>query len=161
MSSKASKTKTVTKKTVDKIKTAKSTKATKTDKTVPVAVSTKPKFDCSKCPGTCCSFPQIDVTMSEIKRLAKVKGTPLYLFRSQFFERTDDDSGWQIKHRKHSSLGGICSFYVDGKGCSVYKDRPETCRGFANNGKCIIYDFLAAMRRHTGDRTYFPSKLHI
>ena len=31
----------------------------------------KDRFDCSKCPGYCCSHPRIEVTETDIKRLAK------------------------------------------------------------------------------------------
>jgi hypothetical protein len=33
--------------------------------------SSKPKFDCLKCPGYCCSHPRIAVTDNDIARLAK------------------------------------------------------------------------------------------
>ena len=31
----------------------------------------KIKYDCSKCPGYCCSYPRIEVKNSDLKRLAR------------------------------------------------------------------------------------------
>ena len=31
----------------------------------------KVKYDCSKCPGYCCSYPRISVTKKDVRRLAK------------------------------------------------------------------------------------------
>ena len=140
-------------------------------KLAPKKRHTKPKmtYDCSKCGGGfCCSFPVIELSKAEARVMAEHKGMSMSSFEKKYLKRNthkpaNKGNVFIFKHKKHPDkvTKSICTFFVKGKGCSMYDVRPETCRGWGDDGKCNIYDFLATMREHTDDPTYVPTRLEL
>jgi uncharacterized protein len=113
----------------------------------------KNRYDCSKCPGYCCSYDQIEVSEFDIKRLAK----HLELTPAQTEKRyTKVDEGKVIlRHHADESFTSICVFFNSEKRrCSVYEARPRTCRTYPYGAQCGYYDFLKFEREHQDDEEY-------
>ena len=89
----------------------------------------KNQYDCSKCPGYCCSYDQIEVSEFDIKRLAKHLDTTPAAVEKKY---TKIDEGKIIlRHHADESFTSICIFFnSEHRRCSVYEGRPRTCRTY-------------------------------
>ncbi len=156
------------KKTATKITKPATTKdATKALKSIPIKVvksgakadkkaAPKKRYDCSKCPGYCCSYSEIEVTDHDLKRLAKHLGLPPKTVEKQSTKRAPD--GTRIfRHRKDHIYPSLCTFFdQDERRCTVYAGRPHVCRAYPNGNSCGYYGFLRFERYHSGDEEIVP-----
>jgi uncharacterized protein len=111
-------------------------------------------YDCSKCPGYCCSYPQIGLVKADITRLAKhFKLT--FEEAERKFTREAYGQKWTLRRKKDVHFGRICRFFDTKKrNCGIYAVRPKICRSFPNETSCGYYDFLVWERRHQEDPDY-------
>jgi Fe-S-cluster containining protein len=108
-------------------------------------------YDCSKCPGYCCTYPIIALTKRDVERLAKHFGIS--------FEEADKKftrSAWGhkriMRRKKDKHFGRACQFLdQEARRCTVYKSRPGICRSFPAEKRCGYYDFLKFEREHQRD----------
>lgn len=124
------------------------------------AQSQRPQYDCSKCPGYCCSYPRIEVTTADLKRLARHFSLSAEVAERRFTRVWRSDEGFErvLRHQKDSVYGTICRFFdTDARRCTVYKARPAVCREYPDRAKCGYYDFLKFERRHQDDPDFIPS----
>ena len=127
---------------------------------MPAAKPTRITYDCSKCPGYCCSYPRIEVKHSDLARLARHFGLSAAEAEKRFTRRyRDADSDERIlRHRKDEVYGSICRFFdTDARRCTIYAARPAVCRQYPNGSKCGYYDFLRFERKHQDDPDFVPS----
>lgn len=120
----------------------------------------KPRFDCSTCPGYCCSHPRIAVSDHDIVRLAKHFGLSAAGARKQFtyHYKTKEADEWILRHHKDHVYASICRFFDrDTRRCTVYEARPNVCRRYPYGNQCGYYDFLKFERAHQDDETFIPS----
>lgn len=124
----------------------------------------KIKYDCSKCPGYCCSYPRIEVQDKDLARLAKHFGLAAEVAEKRFTRRyrndeSEDNSDERIlRHRKDEIYGSICRFFDTGeRRCTIYEARPAVCRDYPNGRKCGYYDFIRFERKHQDDPDFIPS----
>ena len=128
--------------------------------------SSKVKYDCAKCPGYCCSYPRIEVTQSDIERLAghfeltpaqaKSKFTRSYVYKEG--HPKDHVKERILKHKKDHIYATTCQFHdPELRRCTIYEARPEVCRAFPNGKKCGYYGFLEFERKCQGDKDFIPS----
>ena len=120
----------------------------------------KPRFDCSKCPGYCCSHPRIEVSDHDIKRLAKHFGLSETAARKKFTYRyrTKEDDEQVLRHRKDHVYKSMCMFFdQDERRCTVYAARPHVCRQYPYGNRCGYYEFLQFEREHQDDEEFIPS----
>jgi uncharacterized protein len=111
-------------------------------------------YDCSKCPGYCCSYPQITLVKADVARLARHFGLPFEQAERKF-TRSAFGEKWVLRRQKDEHFGRICRFFDRKKrNCSIYKSRPKICRTFPNEKKCGYYEFLSWERRHQEDPAY-------
>jgi len=114
----------------------------------------KTSYDCSKCPGYCCSYGRIAVTQRDIARLARHFGIPEETARRRFTYRwqTKEVDEWILRHRKDSIFDSVCRF-LDPKTrrCTVYEARPAVCREYPDGGRCGYFEFLQFEREQQGD----------
>src|SRR5690606_17510761 len=62
----------------------------------------KIKYDCSKCPGYCCSYPRIEVSDKDLARLARHFELAVDEAERRFTRRYRDDESDEriLRHRK-------------------------------------------------------------
>lgn len=128
--------------------------------------NSKTSFDCSTCPGYCCSYPRIVVERQDITRLAKHFGLSFEAAKIAFtrdYEFTEGDPDEHIKerilrHRPDDIYKSTCQFLdPELRRCTVYEARPSVCREFPNGKKCGYYTFLKFERKHQDDEDFIPS----
>ncbi len=116
----------------------------------------KPLYDCSKCPGYCCSYDYIIVTKRDVKRLGKRFDLSPEAAEKKF-TRIVKDYGRILKHRKDTIYKSTCRFFHPTKRqCTVYEHRPNVCREYPDGQRCGYYDFLSWERKHQQDETFIP-----
>jgi Fe-S-cluster containining protein len=127
---------------------------------MPKTTPEKIKYDCSRCPGYCCSYPRIEVRDKDLARLARHFGLSLEEAEKRFTRRYRDEEDDEriLRHRKDEVYGSICRFFdTDARRCTVYEARPAVCRQYPNGRKCGYYDFLRFERKHQDDPDFIPS----
>ena len=126
----------------------------------------KVNYDCSKCPGYCCTYPRIVVTAKDIVRLAKHFGVTVDAARLRYtrqyeFQSEDPDECVNeriLKHRKDHIYKTSCMFLdPEARRCTIYEGGPAVCREFPNGKKCGYYGFLKFERKHQDDKEFIPS----
>lgn len=120
----------------------------------------KTRFNCSACPGYCCSHPRIAVSDHDIERLAKHFGVSARVARKRFTYRykTKDADEQILRHQKDHVYKTICRFFdTDLRRCTVYEARPNVCRRYPYGNQCGYYDFLKFERIHQDDEEFIPS----
>lgn len=120
----------------------------------------KIKYDCSKCPGYCCSYPRIEVKNGDLKRLAKHFDLELAAAEKKFTRWYKSDEGHEriLRHQKDEVYGSICRFFdTDARRCTIYEARPEVCRDYPTKSKCGYYEFIKFERKHQDDESFIPS----
>jgi len=120
----------------------------------------KPTYDCSRCPGYCCSHPRIAVSDFDIARLAKHFGLSLTRARRKFAYRyhTTDVDEWILRHQKDTVYKTVCRFFdLEERRCTIYAARPNVCRKYPYGHRCGYYDFLKFEREHQDDEDFIPS----
>ena len=115
------------------------------------------RYDCSKCPGYCCSYDRIEVKDSDVKRIAKHFGMTIDAAERKFFKWYSPEERI-LKHRKDDIYGTMCRFFDrDERRCTIYKARPSVCRDYPNGNRCGYYEFLVFERKHQDDDEFIPS----
>ncbi|MGE0314899.1 MAG: YkgJ family cysteine cluster protein [Lautropia sp.] len=120
----------------------------------------KVQYDCSQCPGYCCSYPRIEVKDKDLKRLARHFGIDIEAAERKFTRRyRDDDVDERIlRHQKDDVYETICRFFdTDARRCTIYEARPDVCREYPDGKTCGYYTFLKFERKHQDDDTFIPS----
>jgi Fe-S-cluster containining protein len=120
----------------------------------------KNTFDCSKCPGYCCSHPRIAVSDYDIVRLAKHFDLPVAKARKKFTYPyvTKDANEVLLRHQKDTVYKTICQFFdLKERRCTVYEARPNVCRKYPYGNKCGYYSFLKFEREHQDDEEFIPT----
>ncbi len=117
-----------------------------------------PQFNCSKCPAYCCTYDHIEVTDSDLTRLARHFGLAEKVAEKRFTRWIEGGKTRILRHRKDRIFGTACRFLDDKtRQCSIYDGRPKICRTYPGTARCGFYDFLASERRSQEDPDYVPS----
>ena len=120
----------------------------------------KVRYDCSKCPGYCCSYPRIEVKPKDVRRLARYFGITEAVAERRFTRIYLDDGKPEriLRHQKDSVYETICRFFdTEARRCTIYEGRPDVCRDYPNGDTCGYYTFLKFERKHQDDKTFVPS----
>jgi len=122
----------------------------KSNKAFPVPV--RAQYSCAKCPGYCCSYPEIEVTPRDVERLAKRAGLDYRSAEERFTKLDDKGKARLLRHRKDAVFGSVCVM-LDQKTrrCTVYEARPAVCRAYPDSPRCGYYEFLKFERSHQDD----------
>ena len=81
------------------------------------------RIDCRAC-ANCCRVAETDLAEREVDRLARAVGVKRTEFIERYTRRSKDDGALILRRTEHGCL------FLDGNDCSIYEDRPETCRNF-------------------------------
>src|SRR5690606_111767 len=120
----------------------------------------KPRYNCLKCPGYCCSHARIEVSDYDIARLAKHFGISFETAKKRFTYRykTKDADEQILRHQRDHIYKSVCRFFDrDERRCTVYDARPNVCRRYPYGSVCGYYFFLKFEREHQGDDEFIPS----
>ena len=111
-------------------------------------------YNCSKCPGYCCSYPQITLEKGDVARLARHFGVT-FEEAERKFTREAYGQKWTLRRKKDVHFGKICRFFdVRRRNCGIYEARPKICRSYPNENRCGYYDFLKFERKHQEDKEF-------
>lgn len=112
-----------------------------------------PKFyDCGKCPGFCCTYPQTPVTAKDLRHIARHLHIDVETARRRFTKNSPNPGERVLKHRRDNAFLTACRFLdSDTRRCTIYEARPTACREYPGAPRCGYYDFLAAERNRQED----------
>jgi hypothetical protein len=118
-------------------------------------MAAKPAYDCSRCPGYCCSYDLIEVGARDLARLARHHGIGVREAERRFTKR---DSGKRVlRHKEDRVYRSTCLFFdQDERRCGVYASRPAVCRSYPEGPRCGYWDFLAWEREQQDDDEFVP-----
>jgi Fe-S-cluster containining protein len=120
----------------------------------------KSLYDCTKCPGYCCSYSRIAISDFDIERLARHFGISKAAARLKFtyHYQTKELDEQLLRHRNDHVFKSTCMFFdQDERRCTVYAARPSVCRIYPDASKCGYYEFLKFERIQQGDEEFIPS----
>jgi uncharacterized protein len=126
-----------------------------------VKMAKKPKYDCLKCPGYCCSYPVIEVKDKDAARIARYFDLTLEKAEKKYFKAAH---GYKrvMRRKEDKHFGKICQFFdTEARRCGIYHARPSTCREFPGPDNCGYYDFLKFERGTQEDETFISSTWNI
>lgn len=113
-------------------------------------------FNCLKCPAYCCSYDRIEVTRSDMMRIAKHFGLTYKQAENRYTKIAFGDR--VLRHQKDHVFKRVCQFLdLKERRCTIYEARPEVCREYPDSLRCGYYDFLASERRRQCDSEFIPS----
>ena len=108
-------------------------------------------YNCAKCPGFCCSYPQIPVSTSDEVRLARGLGKTLEFVQSKI-TKPGLDGGRIMRHKDDKIFASVCRFLDSEKRrCTIYEFRPRACRAYPGTVRCGYYEFLSSERVRQGN----------
>lgn len=114
-------------------------------------------YNCSKCPGYCCSYPLIALTKKDVERLGKYFSLGFRAAKAKFTKEQYGEK-YAMRRKKDEHFGYICQFFdTEKRCCSIYKVRPSVCRSFPGGGRCGYYDFLTFERRAQEDPEFIAT----
>ena len=115
-------------------------------------------YDCSKCPGYCCSYDRIEVKKSDVARLAKHFHITPEVAEERFTKIRDGER--VLRQQKDKYYGSICAFFdTTLRRCTVYESRPAVCREYPDRPECGYFDFLQWEREFQEDEEFVPLQL--
>ena len=119
---------------------------------IPVRAAPRVSYSCAKCPGYCCSYPEIEVTTRDIERLAKRFDLAYREAEQRFTKLHPTEKVRLLRHKKDRVFATICMFFDQKKRrCTVYESRPGVCRDYPDSKRCGYYEFLKFERAHQDD----------
>lgn len=118
-------------------------------------MKTKKEFDCTKCPGYCCSYDSTAVTRKDITRLADHFGMTHRQAKKKFTAKLIP-SERSLKQKPDDKFKKICIFFDTKKRqCSVYDARPAVCRKYPYGNSCGYFDYLQFERKLQGTKRLY------
>jgi Fe-S-cluster containining protein len=106
----------------------------------------KPKYDCLKCVGYCCSiYERVPTTKTDVKRLARHHGISPEQAQRRFTKIHSVTKERVLKRKPDPILGETCMFFdLEKRLCSIYDGRPAVCREWPihSGDRCVYFDVL-------------------
>jgi len=128
-----------------------------TRKVIPIKKTTlpRPQYDCTKCPGYCCSYALIEITKRDIARLAKYFGLTERQARHRYTKYDRGTKVWVLRHQKDEHFVTICRLFdTKNRHCTIYDARPGVCRTYPDTPRCGYFEFLKFEREQQGDEGF-------
>jgi hypothetical protein len=119
------------------------------------------QYDCSKCPGYCCSYPLIEIGKRDIQRLAKHFGITYDQAEARYTVFRKAEKVLALRKQNDPHFGKICKLFDTIKRqCTVYAARPTVCKSYPDGKRCGYYDFLKFSRSHQNEPDYVATTQH-
>ena len=117
-------------------------------------------YDCTKCPGYCCSYPVIALEKRDVERLARHHDMS-FAAAQKAFTKEAHGRKYAMRRKQDPHFGRICRFFDTVKRrCTIYAARPAVCRSFPGKGRCGYWDFLKFERVTQNDPEWVASTDH-
>ncbi len=114
-------------------------------------------YNCSKCPGYCCSYPIIPLTKHDLERIARHFGLAFRQAKKKFTVRRDDEE-YTMRRKADVHFGRVCQFFdTEKRNCTIYAARPLACRKYPETHRCGYYEFLKFERRLQEDPEFIAT----
>ena len=129
-------------------------------KTISIKPVGKPRthYHCQKCPGYCCSYPEIEITKRDIERLARHFDIDFDRAAERFTKYDVKQGAFMLRHRRDHIFESTCTFFdQDKRRCTVYEARPGVCRKYPDSSRCGYYEFLKFEREQQGDPDFIAT----
>ena len=118
-------------------------------------MNNKNSYDCNKCPGYCCSYPLIEVSQTDIARLAKHFDVDHATAEERFTLYDKEEKVRGLRKQKDEFFGSVCRFFdIRERRCTVYAARPSTCRSYPYAKTCGYWEFLKFERELQDDKQF-------
>lgn len=115
-------------------------------------------YDCSKCPGYCCSYPLIEVGKRDIARLAKHFEITYKQAEFRYTRYVKSEKIRSLRQQDDKHYGKICKLFDTKKRqCTVYESRPAVCRDYPEGRRCGYFEFLQFEREQQGDDKFIAT----
>ena len=112
-------------------------------------------YDCEKCPAYCCSYDKVNVTKTDVKRLARHFGLTVEQTEARYTKIATGER--VLRHQKDHIFKRVCEFLdTKSRRCTIYDARPTVCRQFPEERRCGYYDFLKWERDRQVDPDFIP-----
>lgn len=116
----------------------------------------KPKYDCSKCPGYCCTYETIPVRPYDLRRMAKGLEITVEQAKRRYTKPDPETGGLRMRHRQDDIFPTACmNLDQETRRCKIYEHRPKICRDFPD-GRCGYFDFMMWEREQQDDDEFIP-----
>jgi len=127
----------------------------KNGKPFPIPVRSKPvHYSCSKCPAYCCTYSEIEITQTDVQRLARHFGVDEDTATNRY-TKIGTKGVTLLRHKRDRIFDSACMFLDQKKRqCTVYDARPGVCRKFPDSSRCGYYEFLKFEREQQGDEEW-------
>lgn len=110
------------------------------------------QYDCTKCPGYCCSYPLIEIGKRDIQRLARHFDISYEQAEARYTRLDKAENVRSLRQQEDEHFGRICKLFDTKKRqCTVYEARPGVCRDYPEGRRCGYYEFLQFEREHQDD----------
>ena len=102
------------------------------------------QYDCSKCPGFCCSIPIIPVTNQDIKRIATSLSLDVKTTKDRYVKTVNGSVC--LKHQKDTVYNSVCRlFCIKTRKCTIYNNRPQVCKNYPYGDRCGYFEKGSAL----------------
>ena len=109
-------------------------------------------YDCHNCPSYCCTYPRIEVTKTDLSRLALYLDVSPERVRRRYTKKGWDPGERVLRHQRDDVFGSACVFLdTTTRLCTVHEARPDICNGHTTGPTCGYYTFLMAERKDQND----------
>jgi Fe-S-cluster containining protein len=127
-------------------------------KAKPFPIPVRAKYSCLKCPGYCCSYPEIEVTPRDIERLGRHFGLEYRVAEERFTKYDPVEKVRLLRHRKDHVFDSTCMLFDQEKRrCTVYESRPAVCREYPDSPRCGYTSSSSSSAPTRTTRTSSPS----
>ena len=118
----------------------------------------RPKYHCLKCPGYCCSYPEIEITERDIARLARHFGIDFDRAAERYTKQDRTKGIYMLRQKSDHIFASTCMLFDQEKRrCTVYEARPGVCRKYPDAPRCGYYEFLKFEREQQDDPEFIAT----
>ena len=119
----------------------------------------RPKYDCAKCPGYCCSYSLNEIGKRDIARLAKHHDIDYATAEKRFTKYDEGEKARVLRHQKDKIFTTVCMFFdTKARRCTIYEARPGVCRDYpVDTPRCGYYEFLKFEREQQDDPKFIAT----
>ena len=119
-------------------------------------IKIRKSYNCGKCTAYCCSYDHVEVSATDVRRLARHFDLSEAAVKERYTNVVEDGDR-ALRHQKDHIFKSVCAFLdTEKRCCTIYEARPSECRTYPYGNRCGYYQFLRFEREHADDETFIP-----